>query len=64
MNTWQKTFAISGGNIKNIALSSAFNTAESQDEIKIITMKKIIEACKLEFEKIGRLWDNEHKEFI
>jgi SpoVK/Ycf46/Vps4 family AAA+-type ATPase len=60
--TLAKKFLISGGNIKNIALASAFYTAESGGDNRSVTMKQIIHACKLEFDKIGRLWDNHYDE--
>jgi SpoVK/Ycf46/Vps4 family AAA+-type ATPase len=54
-----KKFIISGGNIKNIALASAFYAAESNSKEIKVNMSHIIKACKSEFEKIGRLWDNQ-----
>jgi SpoVK/Ycf46/Vps4 family AAA+-type ATPase len=49
-----KKIRINGGNIKNIALASAFFAAEGGS---IITMEHIVKACKREYEKIGLLWD-------
>jgi hypothetical protein len=48
-----KKFEISGGNIKNIALQSAFYAADSGGAL---TMDHILKACRGEYEKIGRLW--------
>ncbi len=45
-------FKITGGNIKNIALSAAFLSAGKSD---IITMEHIIKATKREFQKMGKL---------
>lgn len=46
-----KKFNITGGNIKNIALASAFLAASESSSIK---MKHLILAAKREFEKIGK----------
>jgi SpoVK/Ycf46/Vps4 family AAA+-type ATPase len=50
-----KKFDISGGHIKNIALTAAFYAAK---ESKPISMNYIIKACKTEYEKMGRLWND------
>lgn len=47
-----KRFNISGGNIKNIALNSAFLAAENS---KKVNMEHIIHAIKREFQKMGKL---------
>ncbi len=47
-----KRFKISGGNIKNIALQSAFLAA---DNSKKIDMNHIIQATKREYQKMGKL---------
>jgi SpoVK/Ycf46/Vps4 family AAA+-type ATPase len=53
-----KNLAISGGDIKNIALTSAFYLAESSMPEKKLTMNLLLKACRYEYEKIGRLWDD------
>lgn len=45
-------FKLTGGNIKNIALNSAFLAAGNSGEVK---MEHIIRAAKREFQKIGKL---------
>lgn len=47
-----RKFKLSGGNIKNIVLSSAFFAAENSGKIK---MKHIIMSTKKEFHKMGKL---------
>jgi ATP-dependent 26S proteasome regulatory subunit len=47
-----RQFKISGGNIKNIALSAAFLAADGDSAI---TMKHLIHATKREFRKMGKL---------
>jgi ATP-dependent 26S proteasome regulatory subunit len=47
-----RQFKITGGNIKNIALSAAFLAAQDGGEIK---MENIIWATKREFQKLGKL---------
>ncbi len=47
-----RQFKITGGNIKNIALSAAFLGAQDGG---VITMENIIWATKREFQKLGRL---------
>jgi SpoVK/Ycf46/Vps4 family AAA+-type ATPase len=47
-----RQFKITGGNIKNIALSAAFLTAEDGG---LITMENLIRATKREYQKIGKL---------
>ena len=54
-----KNITISGGNIKNIALTSAFYLAESRESGKL-GMEHILKACKYEYEKMGRLWDEQY----
>jgi SpoVK/Ycf46/Vps4 family AAA+-type ATPase len=46
-----QNFALSGANIRNIALFSAFFAAEQEEEIQ---MKQIIDALKIELTKIGK----------
>ena len=46
-------FEISGGHIKNIALSAAFLAAENSG---VINMKHIVRATKREFQKMGRMY--------
>ena len=46
-------FEISGGHIKNIALSAAFMAAENSG---IVSMKHIIRATRREFQKMGRVF--------
>jgi len=47
-----RQFRITGGNIKNIALSAAFLAADNGGSI---TMESLIHATKREYQKIGRL---------
>jgi len=47
-----RQFKISGGNIKNIALSAAFLAA---DDGSNITMEHLILAAKREYQKMGKL---------
>ena len=47
-----RQFRITGGNIKNIALSAAFMAADHGGSI---TMEVLIYATKREYQKIGRL---------
>ncbi len=47
-----RQFRVTGGNIKNIALSAAFLAAQDGGEIK---MENIIWATKREFQKLGKL---------
>jgi AAA+ superfamily predicted ATPase len=46
-------FALSGGNIKNIALNAAFLAAVDKDEI---TRRHVLGATRREFEKMGKVW--------
>ncbi|HYQ70186.1 ATP-binding protein, partial [Actinophytocola sp.] len=46
-------FALSGGNIKNIALNAAFLAAVDKDDI---TRRHILNATRREFEKMGKVW--------
>lgn len=47
-----RQFRLTGGNIKNIALSAAFLAAEDS---KTITMEHLIRATKREYQKMGKL---------
>ena len=47
-----RQFRITGGNIKNIALSAAFLAAQDGD---VITMENLIRATKREYQKMGKL---------
>jgi ATP-dependent 26S proteasome regulatory subunit len=49
-----KQFQIAGGNIKNIVLNAAFLAAEDGGTIK---MEHILCGTRREFEKIGKLWN-------
>ncbi len=49
---FSKSFNISGGNIKNIALAAAFYAA---DDGMAVTMEHMVQACKREFQKMGKL---------
>jgi SpoVK/Ycf46/Vps4 family AAA+-type ATPase len=51
-----RQFKVTGGNIKNIVLYSAFLAAEDG---KIIYMRHIIKAVKREFQKMGKLYTDE-----
>jgi AAA+ superfamily predicted ATPase len=46
-------FALSGGNIRNIALHAAFSAAAEKDEI---TRVHIMRGARREFEKMGKVW--------
>ncbi len=50
-----KQFQVAGGNIKNIILNSAFLAAENG---RVINMEHINHGAKREFEKIGKLWND------
>jgi len=52
-------FDISGGNIRNIALNAAFNAIEAGQ--KTVNTEHIMEACKTEFIKTGRLWNSSYE---
>jgi len=52
--TLARSFKLSGGNIKNIALAAAFLAA---DEGQPISMKHLLQAAKREFQKVGRAWE-------
>jgi ATP-dependent 26S proteasome regulatory subunit len=52
LNFLARQFKITGGNIKNIALSAAFLAAENSGAI---TMEHIIRATKREYQKMGKL---------
>jgi hypothetical protein len=45
---------VAGGNIKNIILNAAFAAAQQQQPLG---MSHLLDSCKLEFQKIGKLWD-------
>jgi SpoVK/Ycf46/Vps4 family AAA+-type ATPase len=45
---------VAGGNIKNIILNAAFAAAQQQQSLG---MAHLLESCKLEFQKIGKLWE-------
>ncbi len=47
-----RSFILSGGNIKNIALSAAFYAA---DDGKSVSMEHLIRACKREYQKMGKM---------
>lgn len=47
---------VSGGNIKNIALTAAFLAAENSDEVK---MEHVVKAAKKEFQKTGKIYGKE-----
>ncbi len=49
-----RRFRIAGGNIKNIALSAAFLAAENGG---VVTMEHVLHACRREYEKTGKIWD-------
>lgn len=51
LNFLARKFEISGGHIKNIALSAAFMAAENSG---LVSMKHLIRATKREFQKMGR----------
>jgi ATP-dependent 26S proteasome regulatory subunit len=46
-------FALSGGNIRNIALHAAFSAAAEKDEI---TRGHVLRGARREFEKMGKVW--------
>jgi ATP-dependent 26S proteasome regulatory subunit len=49
-------FPITGGNIKNIVLAAAFLAAADGDAI---TMAHVVRGARREFEKIGKIWDDQ-----
>jgi SpoVK/Ycf46/Vps4 family AAA+-type ATPase len=49
---FSKSFNIPGGNIKNIALAAAFYAA---DDGMAVTMEHMVQGCKREFQKMGKL---------
>ncbi|MBU0907987.1 MAG: ATP-binding protein [Proteobacteria bacterium] len=51
-----RRFQVAGGSIRNIVLNTAFLAAESNEEI---SMEHIMHGVKREFEKIGKLWNEE-----
>ncbi len=50
-----KKVQVAGGNIKNIVLNAAFLAAENRQPIG---MDHLIQGTKREYEKIGKLWDD------
>ncbi len=59
------TFEITGGNIKNIALTAAFLAAEDDEPVR---MEHVVSALRREFQKTGRLVDSrefgEYRELV
>jgi len=51
-----RRFQVAGGSIRNIVLNTAFLAAESNEEI---SMEHILHGVRREFEKIGKLWNEE-----
>ncbi|MBI5559226.1 MAG: AAA family ATPase [Deltaproteobacteria bacterium] len=49
-------FQVAGGSIRNIVLNTAFLAAESNEEISMV---HIMHGVRREFEKIGKLWNEE-----
>lgn len=45
---------VAGGSIKNIILNAAFSAAQQQ---QALGMPHLLDSCRLEFQKIGKLWD-------
>lgn len=45
---------IAGGSIKNIVLNAAFSAARDNEPVG---MRHLLDGCKQEFQKIGKLWD-------
>ncbi|MFO8009689.1 MAG: ATP-binding protein [Dehalococcoidia bacterium] len=54
LNFMARQFKITGGNIKNIALSAAFLAASDG---RSINMEHLIRATKREYQKVGKLWN-------
>ncbi len=54
LNFMARQFKMTGGNIRNIALSAAFLAASDGHVIK---MEHMIRATKREYQKVGRLWN-------
>src|SRR5262249_13370799 len=50
-------FELSGGSIRNAALSAAFIAADTDG---VISMKTVLEAVRRELRKLGRLLDDDH----
>lgn len=50
-----KSMTLSGGSIKNIVLNAAFQAANSNSQIE---MNHLIDSAKIEYSKIGKLWDD------
>ncbi len=53
-NVLARSFRLSGGNIKNVALAAAFLAAEEKQSIG---MKHLRRAAKRELQKVGRAWE-------
>jgi hypothetical protein len=53
-NTLARSYKLSGGNIKNIALAAAFLAAE---EGQAVGMSHLQQAVKREFHKVGKSWE-------
>ncbi len=51
-----RRFQVAGGSIRNIVLNTAFLAAESNEDI---SMEHIMRGVRREFEKIGKLWNEE-----
>jgi hypothetical protein len=51
-----RRFQIAGGNIKNVALNAAFLAAENGG---MIEMKHVLHGVRREFEKMGKLWQDD-----
>jgi SpoVK/Ycf46/Vps4 family AAA+-type ATPase len=54
MATLARSFKLSGGNIRNIALAAAFLSAAEE---QTIGMGHLLRAAKREFQKVGRPWE-------
>jgi SpoVK/Ycf46/Vps4 family AAA+-type ATPase len=52
--TLARSFKLSGGNIKNIAIAAAFLAA---DDGQCIGMGHVLRAAKREFQKVGQAWE-------
>ena len=51
-----RRFRLAGGNIRNIIMAAAFLAAEQGQEV---SMGQLLHATRREFQKIGRLIDDE-----
>jgi SpoVK/Ycf46/Vps4 family AAA+-type ATPase len=56
-----KKLQVAGGNIRNIVLNAAFIAARNGG---IIEMNHILSGAKREFEKIGKLWNEDQMKFV